>query len=184
MRFFIALDIPERNKRELESIQRQLNELVPNILLTDLEKLHLTIAFIGEQDERLVEHLAKIINEAIIGISPFLLTPCYIDGFPNIHKAHTFWMGVKGDTDKLLIIRERVKDGLKKLGLETDERRFVPHIALGKIKNFELREGQERALEKLDTENLSPITVDAIKLYESIPNHGFHNHNTLAEAKL
>lgn len=184
MRFFIALDISEQSKKELMAVQRQLSEIVPDIKLTDLEKLHLTVAFIGEQDENLKEDLATILENSTSGVSPFLLTPSYIDGFPDIHHPHIFWMGIKGDTDKLFIIRERVKDGLRKMGLETDERRFIPHIALGKISNFELKEGQERNLEKIDIENLSPIPINTIKLYESIPNHGFHSHNTLAEVKL
>ncbi len=184
MRFFLALDIPDQNKKEILAVQRQLKELIPETKLTDFEKLHLTIAFIGEQDDSIKDALVTILEKSSEGLPPFLLTPAYIDGFPNLHTAHIFWMGIKGDIDKLFILRERIKDGLIKLGVGADERRFVPHIAIAKITNFELREGEERGLEKIDLMSLSPIPVSSVKLYQSIPNHGFHNHNTLAEILL
>ncbi len=184
MRFFIALDLSETNKKELTFIQSKLKDVVPNVTLTDPLKLHLTIAFIGEQEDSFKDSLAQLLTDAASGIAPFILTPSFIDGFPNLHKAHTFFMGVKGDIEKLFILRERVKDGLIKLNLEADERRFIPHIAIAKIKDFELKEQEERGLEKIDLLSLSPIPISSIKLYQSIPNHGFHHHNTLAEVKL
>lgn len=184
MRFFIALEIPEQSKAELAKVQARLKEIIPDIKLTDNDKLHLTIAFIGEQPDEQKQPLIDIISTASSGISTFQVTPSYVDGFPSLHNAHILWMGVKGDIDKLFILRERVKDGLKTLNLNTDERRFVPHIALGKIKNFILTPAQEHELEKLDMQNFASITVSSIKLFESTPQDSFHIHNTLAEIRL
>ena len=138
MRYFIALEIPEISKEQIEKVQNELKGLIPNIRLTDPEKLHLTLAFVGEQSDQLQYKLVEIIKGAASGVSTFEITPAYIDGFPNIHTPNTFWVGVKGDIDKLLLIRERIKDGLKDLNLDVDESRFTPHIAIAKIGNFHL----------------------------------------------
>lgn len=192
MRFFIALEIPDESKQELKEVQSQLAEFIPNIRLTNPEKLHLTIAFIGEQPETLKTDLAKLITEAIKDIPPFTVSPGIIDGFPNIHKPNTIWMGVNGQLDYLLVIRERVKDRLTNLGLVTDERRFVPHITLAKANgNIELSENQEQQVQNVSLKHYSPIKIASIKLFESIPvlpagrpQEGFHQHNTLAEVQL
>ena len=185
IRFFVALEISESSKSQIEVVQRKLKQTIPQVNLTDPEKFHLTIAFVGEESGEMKEPLVKVITKAVWGVNPFEVTPAYIDGFPKLHRPHTFWIGVKGDTDKLFVIRERVKDGLEKLHIPTDERRYVPHIAIGKVnKDFELKPHQEVELEKIVSVHFDPIRIESIKLFESIPNHGFHSHNTLAEVKL
>lgn len=185
MRFFIALEIPESSRRQLEIVQNELEKIIPGIRLTNNEKLHITIAFIGEQPEEIRGKLALAIKEATFNITPFDLTPAYMDGFPDLHHAHTFWVGVSGDIDKLMVIRERIKDGLIHLGLDTDERRYIPHIAIAKTNSsFHLQSDQEVKLQQLMLDNFQPIQITSIKLFESIPEEGFHKHNTLAEIKL
>ena len=184
MRFFIALEIPSISRQEIESVQNQLKELIPEVRLTDPEKLHLTLAFIGEEPNSLQEALVEVIRKAAAEVPSFEITPAYMDAFPNIHNPNTIWVGVKGDIDKLLLIRERIKDCLEELALLVDERRFTPHIAIGKIKNFQLDSRTENTMAGLMTKNFEPIKISSIKLFESIPQNGFHKHNTLAEVKL
>ncbi|MCL4366771.1 RNA 2',3'-cyclic phosphodiesterase [Patescibacteria group bacterium] len=185
MRFFIALEIPEYSQKQLQVVQSEIKKLAPEARLTDPEKLHLTIAFVGEQADKMQSSLVEVIKKSVQDIPPFEVTPAYLDGFPNLHHPHTIWVGVKGDIDKLFVVRERVKDGLVDLGLEVDERRYIPHIAVAKLNsNYHLNEVQEGEFQKMMMEEFEPIQIDAIKLFESIPEEGFHRHNTLAEVPL
>lgn len=186
MRYFIALEIPEDCKKQLETVQTRLKELVPEVRLTKSEKLHLTIAFVGEESANLQCKLVEVMKKASLDIKPFSVTPAYLDAFPNLHEPHTFWIGVKGEIDKLMVLRERVKDGLIDLGIEVDERRYIPHIAIAKINHqFRLKPSVEAQLQKLMlSENFDLISISSLKLFESIPEEGFHRHNTLAEIPL
>lgn len=186
MRFFIALEIPEQNKTQLQSIQKSLSALIPEARITDSDKFHLTFAFIGEQPEKIKDKLIQILNEATKGIKAFEITPAYIDGFPNIHYPKVIWTGVNGETDKIIILRERIKDRLFEMGLDTDERRFIPHITIAKLNNeTEVSLEVEEKLQKIMSEqHFTPIKINDIKLFESIPDGSFHKHNTLAEIKL
>ncbi len=185
MRFFIALEIPSENLPQFQSIQTSLHTLIPQSKITNLDKIHLTLAFIGEQPDQLKDQLIQIIQTAVSGISSFEVTPAYIDGFPNLHHPQVLWIGVKGDIDKLLLIREGIKDGLESLALPVDERRFVPHITIAKFNNhFAINRGLEVDLEKLMVISFDPIKISSIKLFESVPEEGFHKHNSLAEISL
>ncbi len=185
MRFFIALEIPNENLAQFKDIQTKLHTLIPQLRITDLDKIHLTLAFIGDHPDNLKQDLTKVIQDAAKGVPVFEVTPAYIDGFPNIHHPHVLWVGVKGDIDKILIIRERIKDGLEALQLPVDERRFTPHITIGKLNNsFKITRELEVELEKAMTVSFNPIQISKVKLFESIPNEGFHKHNTLAEISL
>lgn len=185
MRFFIALEIPRENILQFQAIQQNLHTLIPQARLTNLDKIHLTLAFIGEQPDELKDQLTQVIQEAVIGIKPFEVSPAYIDGFPNIHHPMVLWVGVKGDIDKILMIRERVKDGLEALRLPVDARRFIPHISIAKFNNqFPVDRALETEMEKIMITNFEPIQINSIKLFQSIPEGGFHQHNTLAEINL
>lgn len=185
MRFFIALEIPEQNKSQFQAIQAKLRILIPQARLTALDKIHLTLAFVGEQPDQVKDQLTDIIKNAAQHVPSFEVTPAYIDGFPTLHKPQVLWVGVKGDIDKVLLIRERIKDELATLHLPADERRFVPHITIAKFNNhFQIDRNLEVSLEKMMAVYFDPIQITSIKLFESVPNEGFHKHNTLAEVKL
>lgn len=185
MRFFIALEIPNENLAQFQSIQRSLHTLIPQSRLTSEDKLHLTLAFLGEQADDLKDQLTKIIEDAASGIFSFEVTPAYIDGFPNIHHPQVLWVGVKGDIDKVLLIRESIKDGLENLRLSVDERRFIPHISIAKLSSqINISRELEVSLEKIMTLPFDPIKIASIKLFESIPANGVHKHNPLTEVKL
>ncbi len=185
MRFFIALEIPEDRRSQFQAIQRSLHTLIPQARLTALDKIHLTLAFLGEQSELLKNQLISLIKDISTQIPSFEVTPAYIDGFPSIHQPSVLWIGVKGDVDKLFLIHERIEDGLLNLNLPADERRFVPHISIAKLSNhFQLDINLERNLEKIMVESFEPIQISSIKLFESVPFKGFHQHRTLAQIAL
>lgn len=184
-RFFIALEIPKENLAEFQAIEASLHTLITQAKLTDVDKIHLTLAFVGEQPEGLKKELIRIIQDSVSNMPTFEVTPAYIDGFPTIHHPEVLWVGVKGDIDKVLLIRESIKDGLENLRLPTDERRFVPHISVAKLDNhFQIDRRLEVKLEEIMANDFEPIQITSIKLFESIPEGGLHQHNTLAEIKL
>lgn len=184
MRFFIALEISTESRSEIEEVQTEISRIFPGIRLTDPEKLHITIAFVGEREDDLKQKLIQVITSATENVSPFFLTPAYLDGFPHLHTAHTLWIGVKGDIDKLMLIRERIKDSLVELKIEVDERRYTPHIAIAKAQSLDLNSEREEEIQEIMSREFSPIKIESVKLFESIPERGFHSHNTLAEIKL
>jgi len=185
MRFFIALEIPSQNLAQFQSIQTSLHKLIPQAKITNSDKIHLTLAFLGEQKDEIKQNLVSVIEQSVNGMSIFEVTPAYIDGFPSIHHPQVLWVGVKGDIDKVLLIRERIKDGLESMHLPVDSRRFIPHISIAKLNgNFNLDRRLEVNLEKIMTLPFDPIKITSIKLFESIPQEGLHKHNTLAEVRL
>ncbi len=185
MRFFIALEIPSENRLQFQAIQAKLHTILPQARLANFEKIHLTLAFLGEQPDELRDKLTQLIQAATSGVASFEVTPAYIDGFPNIHHPQVLWVGVKGDIDKVLLIRERIKDALGNLHLPVDERRFIPHITIAKLNNsIKVDQKLEVELEKLMAMPFEPIKISSIKLFESVLEEGFHKHNTLAEVKL
>lgn len=184
MRFFIALEITNENRAQIKYIQQEVSKILPSARLTNINKFHLTLAFIGDQPNSLKERLIETMSKAVDTVSPFSVVPAYIGGFPHLHHCNVIWVGVRGDIDKLMIVQERIQTDLAYLHLPTDNRPFTPHITLVKQSGLVLDHILQDKLQKIMDRHFNPILIDSIKLFESIPDQGFHTHNTLAEIRL
>ncbi len=184
MRFFIALEITNENRAQLKSIQENVSKILPHAKLTDSDKFHLTLAFIGDQPDYLKERLIETMSRAANGIPPFSVVPSYIDGFPHLHNSKVVWVGVNGDVDKLVVLQQRIQTELADLNLPIDNRPFAPHITIAKQPGLEIDLDKQDRLQQNMQHRFDPIFIDSIKLFESVPEQGFHKHNTLAEIKL
>ena len=83
-----------------------------------------------------------------------------------------------------MIIQERIQTDLVYLHLPTDNRPFTPHITIAKKQGLIIDGHLQDKLQKIMKQHFDPILIDSIKLFESIPEQGFHTHNTLAEIYL
>lgn len=184
MRFFIALDLSRENSRQVQDIQTLLSTQIPQVKLTDSTNLHLTLAYVGEQPDQYKDKITEVIKNSCKGIPPFTVSPSFIDGFPDIHSAQVLWLGLKGEVGNLFVLRERIKDGLIDLRLVVDERRFSPHITIGKLSKTDISAEVEKRLQDVVNFPFSPIHVNSIKLFQSIAQNGVHTHNILSETKL
>lgn len=184
MRFFIALEITDENRAQLLHIQHEVGKLLPHVKLTNISKFHLTLAFVGDQPDTSKEKLIETMSRAVDQISPFSVIPSFIGGFPHLHNCNVLWVGVNGETDKLIVIQERIQTDLAYLHLPTDNRPFTPHITIAKQSGLRVDRELQDKLQKIMQAHFDPILVNSIKLFESVPDQGFHTHNTLAEIRL
>jgi 2'-5' RNA ligase len=109
-------------------------------------------------------------KRAAQGVSPFLLEISGLGAFPNLKQARVLWVGVGGDLDRLSTLQQNIDSALAVLGFPKEERPFVPHLTLARI-----REGTS-APERKDFgelvgsatfEDKYPVEVEAIKLMRS-----------------
>jgi 2'-5' RNA ligase len=94
IRTFIAVKIsytPEI-RRVYNQIRKELKE--EDIKWVDPEKLHITMKFIGETDEREIPLMVKRLKEAAVKSKSFrmLIRGCGV--FPKISRPKVLWMGL------------------------------------------------------------------------------------------
>ena len=101
MRIFIALEIPEKIKKEIGKIQNQLKNPGGQTHWVKPENTHITLVFLGETAPNKVGEIAKILKEAAAQISPINLWLEKIDAFPSPAKAKIIYLSLKGEMGKL-----------------------------------------------------------------------------------
>lgn len=100
---------------------------------TPVENWHFTLRFIGETDPVSVDRLLGGLDESDLG-GPFTLTLGSLGAFPRPSRATVVWVGVdRGalEFSNLAVELDLVAD---RVGLGIEERPFVPHLSLARIR--------------------------------------------------
>jgi len=134
MRIFIALEIPKKIKEEISKTQNQLKAAGIQARWVKPEIAHLTLIFLGETAPNKVGEIEKILKEAGSQISPVNLWLEKVDCFPSPTKAKIIHLSLKGELGKLNTLALKIRKLLKKQKINFDQKPFVPHLTLGRLK--------------------------------------------------
>jgi 2'-5' RNA ligase len=130
-RLFVAIDLPESIKKNLETMFFGL----PGARWIALDQLHLTVRFIGGVDGGLFHDIKNCLEE--IYTSPFDLQLKGVGHFPPRGKPRVIWVGLER-SEPLQLLRKKIDTALMKVGVEPEGRKFSPHITLARLKNTPL----------------------------------------------
>lgn len=126
------------------------------------EQIHLTLRFIGEVDR----HLAGDVHAALGGIHhpAFEIAVNGIGTFDRRGQPETVWAGVT-PLEPLKALHKKVDQALARVGVEPDQRAYLPHITLARLKRSS---GPVRNLiERSGGLAGPPFLVDHFALFES-----------------
>lgn len=126
MRLFLAIDIPE-------SIQDQVATLtcpeLEQVRWTTCHQLHITLVFIGDQPQHRLDEIIETIAE--VQFTPFSLTLKRIGHF----RSGIIWLGVD-ENEQLQRLQKSLSHKIRGLGIKLEQRKFMPHLTLGRCKKL------------------------------------------------
>jgi 2'-5' RNA ligase len=135
IRSFIAIELPEEVR---EGLARLRNELERNehkfVKWVNPDGLHLTLKFLGNIPSKRVTEIINVIEEVTQGVSAFHLEISGLGAFPSLRQARVFWVGIGGEVDKLSKLQQNIDSALAVLGFVKEERPFVPHLTLARLR--------------------------------------------------
>jgi 2'-5' RNA ligase len=133
MRLFVALELSEAVRAAVRDLIGRLQRARADVRWIRPEGMHLTLKFIGEIPEEKV----SAIHQALAGVgSPQPVTVEFreLGCFPNERRPRVLWVGVQA-SDNLAPLAGQVEAALEPLGIEREDRYYVPHLTLGRFKS-------------------------------------------------
>ena len=103
LRAFIAVELPEEAKAELSRIQREPKSDYHFVKWVGSSGMHLTLKFLGSVARGKIESIVRAMEEASSGIEAFSLETTHLGAFPNLRQPRVLWVGIAGDTSKLIL---------------------------------------------------------------------------------
>lgn len=123
--------------------------------------MHLTLKFLGNTDENLIDPIVETITTVTENQKPYNIQLKNLGVFPNKNYIKIIWVGLEdeGQTKK---IAEKIDEKLNKIGFKKEKRSFHPHLTLARVKSGKdknkilqiLDENQEKVFQKNKVESI------------------------------
>ena len=180
-RGFIAIDIGPFQK--IIDFENDIKKSGAEVKLVEPENIHITLKFLGETEEKLLESLEEIIKESIKEIPPFEIQLIGAGVFPNQNYMKVLWIGIKKG-EKIGEIVKKIDEKTSKLGFEKEKRHFSPHLTIARIKSAKNKEKLIQIIENYQEIEFANVSVKSIKLKKSDLTPKGPIYTTLKEVKL
>ncbi len=139
MRLFVAVVPPEDVLDDLSGAVAGLESL-PGVddrfRWSVRAQWHLTLAFLGEVDDRLRPDLERRLARAAARHEPVRLWVQGGGGFGSARKARVLWAGIGGDVTRLRDLARSVGAAARRAGIDVGEGRFRAHLTLARLREL------------------------------------------------
>lgn len=184
MRTFIAINLNPEIKKALIQLIKELDTGNRNIKWIAEQGMHLTLKFLGEIDRGKVTQIENVLERILEKHRPFSLRFKGTGSFPPGKKAaRVLWVGIE-EEESLKRLQSELEAELEKIGFPREQRRFHPHLTLGRVK-FQSGLGQTLSLlEKYRDQAFGEMKVEKITFFQSILKPTGAEYSILSEFEL
>jgi 2'-5' RNA ligase len=180
-RGFVAVDIPVFPK--ILDIVNEIKNSGANIKLVEPKNIHITLKFLGDTEEELIDKIEDIIKKSTEDTNHFDIKLKSSGVFPNQNYIKVVWIGLE-NTENLEKISSKINEESSKLGFEREKRKFSPHITIGRVRSAKNKDKLLQIINKYQDVEFADLTIDSIKLKKSELTSKGPIYTTLKEVKL
>ncbi|MBN2781030.1 MAG: RNA 2',3'-cyclic phosphodiesterase, partial [Candidatus Marinimicrobia bacterium] len=94
-RTFIGIPLPGEIKEQLRVVQEVLEPVSDGVKWVDPDLLHITLKFLGETPERMLEAMREEFFRTVSGVEAFQLQIKQLGQFPKEGEPRVLWAGVQ-----------------------------------------------------------------------------------------
>jgi 2'-5' RNA ligase len=181
MRLFIAVPLPEKVKEQAVLFIKKTQEAFfrgdnfsGRIKWLKKENMHITLKFLGETEVE-PEKIKAAIELSAAGVRPEI----FVLNRPGIftpERPRILWLGTARPSKSLQELYDRLNVNFAQLGFETDDRKFIPHLTLGRVKKGRV---DRKTVKNFLNQKVEPLNfeINRVNLFESklTPQGARHN---------
>jgi 2'-5' RNA ligase len=161
LRLFAGIELDEGVRNRCSAIQQRLIRAGLEAKYESTEKLHVTLAFLGNVERDRVESVERVLYEAALATPRLVLRLDRISAFPNERRPRIVWIGSRVQHPGFRMLSRKLRNAYQELGF-TFENDTVAHVTLARIKG-----GGRHPVPMLDVDPIE-VRVDEIALFESL----------------
>ena len=136
IRTFVALEIPNDALSQIIDLRDNATTGLKNVRWETKEKLHLTLKFLGDTKEELVNEYTSAIEETVGKFHPFELTFKEFGIFKKDNTPKILWAGLE-ENPQVVRLANELDEMFGNFGFEREKRRFKSHITMLRFRGYE-----------------------------------------------
>lgn len=165
-RLFIGISLEKEICEYFHGLTLDLSIINKDIRVIPPENIHVTLKFLGNIKNDEIDIIYENIGLSLKGFKSFKFNlNRMLDGFPRTSAARILFGTIGKGSEEMENLFMKVKDGISKMGIDREEKKFIPHFTLARMKfpiNF------TDMLENIEIEEFKDIKCNKVILFESI----------------
>jgi 2'-5' RNA ligase len=150
IRAFLAIELSQNLRADLAALQQELTRTIEPEMQRGMHiswvrpaSLHLTLKFLGDMDEQMIDPLRDALELAIGGRTIVNVPLERLGTFPRPHNPRVLWIGPSEDweqgaeAERVVEIHSAIEQACEGLGFLREAKSFSPHLTLARIKSGE-----------------------------------------------
>jgi RNA 2',3'-cyclic 3'-phosphodiesterase len=171
LRTFIAVDIPSHIQQLIQQRIEPLRKSLGAALVRWVapESVHLTLKFLGDVAPANIQMLSQMLGAEADVVHAFDIHVNGLGCFPSRKRPRVLFIGIQAPAELEALYRG-IDSACARLGYESDQRDFAPHLSIGRVRQDIPVAGQQQiraALEASVIDALGTARVDSVHLYKS-----------------
>ena len=182
IRAFLAVELSQELQAELATVQQNLKRRIEpemkrdtRISWTKPASIHLTIKFLGDMDEQVIDPMLVAVEQTVGSQIPVNVPLERLGAFPRPQSPRVLWVGPSenwergGEATRIAEIHGAIEQACEGLSFLRETRPFSPHLTLARIKVGERHVGVALArIGVLDLPlSLGSLAVESVVLMKS-----------------
>jgi len=185
LRTFIALDLGKPIRDRLVALQDNFAKDTSGVKWVGPDNLHVTLLFLGEVEDRDVPAVCRAVADVTQTLPLFSISVEGVGCFPNPRRPHVLWVGVRAGAQDVVALHDAIEPPLLVLGCyRREERKYSPHVTLGRLRSQQAPLGFAQALTKYQAWKAGDAVVGEVHVMSSELTPQGPNYSVLSRAKL
>jgi len=133
-RTFVAVEIDEAVRRRAAELIKLLSQGTSDVRWVEPHNMHLTLKFLGEVPLGEIPRVCEAVRRGAEEVAPFSFAFIRAGAFPHPGRPRTLWLGSGDEEQSATTLYKAVDQRLRKLGFRSENRKFVPHLTIGRVR--------------------------------------------------
>lgn len=183
-RTFIAVAASSEIRRAAAKLADLLRPAAGDVRWVAPENLHWTLQFLGEIETLEIPAVCMAVSSGVAEVESFDLEARGAGAFPAPDRPRTLWIGAGSGAQAMVALHAAIQKKLDRLGVRSEQRRYVPHLTIGRASGKAPPHSLIRELAALAEFDAGTMLVDEVAVYSSHLGADGPKYDVLAHAPL
>ncbi len=183
-RTFIAVEAVDGVHTQAQAAIERLRPLGPNVKWVEPENLHWTLQFLGDLKDEEIAEVCRRVQKVVADIEAFSITAAGVGAFPKPDRPRVLWLGADEGAESFCQLQAAIEQNLEGMGFRGENRRFMPHLTLGRVGPADNHAALGEGLSALGDLRGGQMFVDEVTIYESEAQRSGPKYVPLAHLRL